>query len=105
LSFERKLTNRIRGDERAIEKQHFGPTREGASVDMFMLKNRHGIRVRIMPYGAIVVSLEMPDREGQRSDISCLVTMGWKATSNGILISFSAVYAIPMLFASSFCGA
>lgn len=52
-----------------IEKSVFGKTPQGETVDLFTLANSQGLRVRIMTYGAIVVSLEVPDREGQWDDI------------------------------------
>ena len=52
-----------------FEKSVFGKTPQGETIDLFTLTNTHGLRARIMTYGAIVVSLEAPDREGQLDDI------------------------------------
>lgn len=47
----------------------FGKTPDGASVEVFTLTNKQGIKLRAMTYGAIVLSLETPDREGKNADI------------------------------------
>lgn len=51
------------------EKRPFGKNRFGESVDLFMLTNRHGMNVSIMSHGGTIVSLEVPDRNGQMADI------------------------------------
>lgn len=52
----------------------FGTTRDGTPVDVFTLENAHGLRLRAMTYGAIVLSLETPDRNGRMAD----VVLGYK---------------------------
>lgn len=47
----------------------FGKTPDGTSVEVFTLTNKQGIKLRAMTYGAIVVGLETPDREGKSADI------------------------------------
>ncbi len=47
----------------------FGQTPDGASVEVFTLTNQHGIKIRAMTYGAIVLSIETPDRNGSLRDI------------------------------------
>ena len=47
----------------------FGKTADGTPVEVFTLTNRHGIKLRAMTYGAIVLSLEVPDRAGKNADI------------------------------------
>lgn len=47
----------------------FGQTPDGTPVEVFTLTNQHGIKLRTMTYGAIVLSLETPDRNGQNADI------------------------------------
>ena len=47
----------------------FGALREGASVRIYTLTNRHGLEVRITNYGGRVVSLKTPDRNGKFADI------------------------------------
>ena len=47
----------------------FGKTADGTLVEVFTLENRRGIKLRAMTYGAIVLSLETPDRNGKSADI------------------------------------
>ncbi len=60
-----------------IRKAPFGQTSEGQPVDLYTLTNAHGLQVRIMNYGAIVVSLDVPDRSGKIDD----VTLGYDSLS------------------------
>ncbi len=60
---------RNQGGEMRIDKQLFGKTIEGASVYLFTLTNRNGAMAQITNYGAIVVSLSMPDRNGNMGDV------------------------------------
>jgi aldose 1-epimerase len=52
-----------------LETSDFGTTTDGQAVALYTLANAHGLRARIMTYGAIVVSLEVPDRDGNMADI------------------------------------
>jgi aldose 1-epimerase len=51
-----------------IIKASFGRA-GGQAVDIYTLRNAHGIEARIMTYGATLVSLKTPDRTGHRADI------------------------------------
>jgi aldose 1-epimerase len=53
-----------------IKKEHFGQLADGTAVEIFTLTNAHGLRARIMTYGAILVSLEVPDRNGALADVN-----------------------------------
>lgn len=52
-----------------IQKESFGRLPDGTEIELYTLANSHGLRVRIMTYGATVVSLEVPDRNGKLTDI------------------------------------
>ncbi len=54
----------------SISKDAFGETPDGVAIDLYTLTNENGLRARIMTYGAIVVSLEVPDRDGDLADIT-----------------------------------
>ncbi len=47
----------------------FGATADGTPVDVYTLTNAHGLRLRAMTYGGIVLSLEVPDRHGKLADV------------------------------------
>ena len=53
---------------RGVQKQSFG-TRDGRAVNLYTLTNSHGLEVRAMNYGGIIVSMRVPDRKGQFADI------------------------------------
>ena len=52
-----------------IEKQSFGMTSNGERVELYTLTNVNGLEARIMTYGGIVVSLKIPDRNGNLGDV------------------------------------
>jgi len=52
-----------------IKKEIFGRLPDGKEVEAFILTNSHGLRAKIMTYGATLISLETPDRNGQLADI------------------------------------
>ena len=53
-----------------VEKQPFGTTAAGIAVDVYTLTNTSGAKVKIITYGARVVSIEVPDRSGKLADVS-----------------------------------
>ncbi len=53
----------------SFQADGFGHLPTGESVQVFTLTNRNGVRLRAMNYGAIVLSLETPDRLGNRADV------------------------------------
>ena len=54
----------------SIQSRPFGKTKDGVEVDQYTLSNSHGIRVRIVTYGAIVTSVETPDRNGRLGEVT-----------------------------------
>jgi aldose 1-epimerase len=56
--------------EENIQKEDFGTLSSGEQIDLFTLTGSTGIKVKIMTYGGVVVSLETPDREGQLTDVT-----------------------------------
>jgi aldose 1-epimerase len=53
----------------SITRQPFGTTTDGQPVELYTLRNRHGVEARIMTYGGIVQSLKVPDRNGVLGDV------------------------------------
>jgi aldose 1-epimerase len=53
----------------SVTKEPFGSTAEG-SVDRYTLTNPSGMRVRILTYGGIIQTIEVPDRHGQRANVA-----------------------------------
>ncbi|PYO86598.1 MAG: galactose-1-epimerase [Gemmatimonadetes bacterium] len=52
-----------------VSRAPFGELADGRRVELFTLTNAHGIEVRAMTYGAIITSIQTPDRSGKRADI------------------------------------
>ena len=53
----------------SVTRAPFGKLADGMAVDVFTLTNANGMEVRAIPYGAIIVSLRVPDRNGQLGDV------------------------------------
>jgi aldose 1-epimerase len=47
----------------------FGRLPDGTDVDLYTLSNGRGMDVRTMSYGAIIVSIKVPDRAGRGDDV------------------------------------
>ena len=54
----------------SANKESFGKTPDGKEVDLYTLTNTSGIRARIINFGGILVSLEVPDKNGNIGDIT-----------------------------------
>jgi len=53
-----------------VEAKPFGQIPDGQTVALFELTNSNSLRARVMEYGAILVSLEVPNREGRLVDVA-----------------------------------
>ena len=53
-----------------VRKELFGRLPDGTAVDIYTLTNKAGLEARIMTYGAILVSLKIPDRAGALPDVN-----------------------------------
>lgn len=53
----------------AMAHQPFGTTADGVAVELYTLRNHHGMQARIATYGGIVTSLTAPDRKGEYADV------------------------------------
>lgn len=51
------------------QPEPFGKTADGRPVEVYTLTNSRGLRLRAMTYGGIVLSLEVPDRNGVLADV------------------------------------
>ena len=52
-----------------LDNEAFGQTKEGTPVQMFTLTNANGLVARIMTYGATLVQMHVPDRDGRLADV------------------------------------
>ena len=53
----------------AVHPRPFGTLPTGENVELFTLRNAHGIEVRLTNYGGIITSIRTPDRAGRFADI------------------------------------
>ena len=53
-----------------VEQKSFGQMPDGWNVTLYELTNVKGLRARVIDYGAILVSLEVPDRDGKLADVA-----------------------------------
>jgi aldose 1-epimerase len=54
----------------SVKQQPFGNLPDGTAVEIFTLVNKNGLEARIMTYGATLVSLRVPDRNGRFDDVN-----------------------------------
>jgi aldose 1-epimerase len=54
----------------AIEKTDFGPLPNGERATLYTITNRHGARLRLTDYGAIIVGIDVPDRFGKLENVT-----------------------------------
>jgi len=55
---------------KGVTVEPFGVTPEGKNVDLYTLSNDNGMTVTIMEYGATVVSIIVPDKDGNPVDVA-----------------------------------
>ena len=53
----------------AISKEVFGQTKDGKTAYLYTITNSNGMTAKFTDFGAILVSLEVPDRDGKAEDV------------------------------------
>ena len=53
----------------AITRDFYGYTQDGEEVHSFTLKNRIGVEVKIINFGGRIISIKVPDRDGNFEDV------------------------------------
>jgi len=53
-----------------VIKTAFGQTAEGRAVDLYTLRNASGLTARVMTYGATLIGVDAPDRNGQFANVT-----------------------------------
>ena len=69
LAWSIACAGRSRRPPGSVARDRFGTTERRESVSVFTLKNAHGIELRVLDYGGIIVSLKLPDRTGGLDDV------------------------------------
>ena len=52
-----------------VQEENFGTMPDGAVVKRFTLRNKSGMMVRVMSYGAIITEVHAPDRDGKLANV------------------------------------
>ena len=52
-----------------MQKRSFGNTKDGKEVFLFSLENKNGIKAEVTNYGAILVNLFVPNKNGNIEDV------------------------------------
>ena len=64
-------TGSVHGAEQAMStKKEYGKTATGQVVDEYTLENKHGLRVKLITWGAMLTSVETPDKNGKLANIT-----------------------------------
>jgi aldose 1-epimerase len=63
------MSNYVCSSNAQIKPEAFHRTIDGSQVDLYTLKNANGLEAKITNYGGIVVSLTVPDKNGQLGDV------------------------------------
>jgi aldose 1-epimerase len=53
-----------------VDQQPFGKTKDGKDVTVYTLTNSRGTKVRLIDYGATLISVETPDKAGKTANIT-----------------------------------
>ncbi len=54
----------------SVKQAPFGNTVRGATIEKFSFSNSHGMSVEVMTYGATLISVRVPDRDGKIEDVN-----------------------------------
>jgi aldose 1-epimerase len=60
----------VRGAGLDVTQEAFGSMPDGTKVNAYDLTNAQGLRAKVIDYGTILVSLEVPDRDGKLGDVA-----------------------------------
>lgn len=53
-----------------MEKQLFGTAKDGTDIYLYTLANKNGMKAQVMNFGAILVNLFVPDKNGNIADVN-----------------------------------
>lgn len=52
-----------------MQVQDFGTLKEGTKVSLITIENKQGMQLSMTDFGAAIVSLKVPDRDGKLTDV------------------------------------
>ncbi len=67
----------------SIETESFGQLPDGTPVDLYTVTNEQGVEMRVTNYGGIIVSLRVPDAQGNLEDI----TLGYDSLAGYVRVN------------------
>jgi aldose 1-epimerase len=67
--FEEDAKVIARDGARMIQRRPYGRMLDGRDVNLYLIKNRNRVEIEITNYGGIVISLKVPDRQGETADV------------------------------------
>ncbi|NOX54704.1 MAG: galactose-1-epimerase [Planctomycetes bacterium] len=53
-----------------VQRSVFGKMPDGRPVHLYTLTNSHGVRAKVMTFGATLIAVEVPDRRGQFANVT-----------------------------------
>ena len=53
-----------------MRKRPYGSTADGTPIEEYTLANRRGMQVKVITYGGIITSIEVPDRSGNPANVA-----------------------------------
>ena len=53
----------------SVEQAGFGNTKAGEATELYTLKNANGVVAKVTTYGATLVELHVPDKDGNLADV------------------------------------
>ena len=54
----------------SIEKSSFGKIADGTEIFRYTCTNQHGLKLQVMTYGATVTAMDVPDKDGNLSNVT-----------------------------------
>ena len=62
----------------SIDRESYGTAPDGTAVDRYTMTNAGGNRMRVLTFGGVIQTLEVPDRDGRRDNI----VLGYRTVSD-----------------------
>ena len=53
-----------------ITKTGFGTTKDGKEATLYTMENKNGMKVTVSDFGAVIVNIFVPDRDGNLEDVA-----------------------------------
>ena len=53
-----------------VTKQGFGTTKDGKEATLYVMENKNGMKVTVSDFGAVIVNIFAPDRDGNFEDVA-----------------------------------